>query len=225
MVWKVGCLTMVLGIVLSVSSCLFFGQAIDQMTDMRQVANLDLEAGIPQQAGPVSAEPGTRAGVRVEAELRLSDASLEDVGDGGRIHQTSVPVNYEVRDAQGRSIHVEAGNLAGSTIIPAHDSPHRGSYDPVVRLTFDGQGFPVPDDGAFTVDIEVGADDGKGGLVTAPRLIASDRLPESAGQWAAGGFASLVAGPLIVGAGGLVFIVGLVVASGRKRRSREPAAI
>jgi hypothetical protein len=210
MLWKAGLLTLVVGLILTFASCAFFGNAIAQATDRRQVATVEIEPGDAGVVGPVLAEAGTRAAVRIEADLRLTEEAVEGLSDRGTILQVAMPVNYRVTDGAGNVVHVESGRLTGSTIVPAQDSPHRDSFEPVATCSFEGSGFEVPEDGRLHVAAELPAADDDGNPVSRGRVIVSDRLPRTAGRWVAGGFASIVLGPVIGVIGFVLFVVGIL---------------
>jgi uncharacterized protein involved in high-affinity Fe2+ transport len=216
MLWKAGLLTLLIGLTLTFASCAFFGNAIMQAAETRQVATADLQPGQTSEVGPVLAQAGTQARVRIEADLRLSEEAVEGSSDRGTIVSLSLPVNYQVKNDAGGLVHVESGRLSGSKIVPASDSPHRGSFEPIGACSFQGSGFEVPQQGRLHLVVELpGADDG-GNAVIGGRAVVSDRLPQSAGRWVAGGFASIVLGPVVGLIGAVLLLVGLIVRLGSK---------
>jgi hypothetical protein len=216
-----GCLTVIVGIALSVGSCALFGGAIKQATDVRQVASVPLEVGESQDLGPFDVESGTRARLGFEVRVELAEAAIDELGERGGIVQTTVPINYEVLAVDGDRLHVEAGAASGSVIVPAVDSPHRDRFEKVVTCSFEGSGFRAPSSGRFRAAVEIPAIDDEGNTVLRGRALVSDRLPESAGRFVAGGFASLLAGPIVALIGLIVFIVGLAT---RKKRGHESSS-
>ena len=215
MLWKAGCMTVLVGLALTIGSCFFFKAAIDQAVETRQIANVPLDPGSRNALEHVAAEAGTRAKVSIEAQLELSDAFVESAGESGGILSLSMPVNYEVTGNDGERLHVEAGKVSGTVIVPGLDNPHRESFDRTTFCRFDGSGFPVPEDGSLFVSVDLPGADDDGNVVRAAHVGVWDRLPETAGQWVAGGFVSMLLGPALALVGGVLFLIGLIV--GRRR--------
>ena len=230
MLWKAGCLVAILGLVVSFSSCAFFGRAIKTATDAREVANLPIEPGT-ETVHSVWVDRGKGAQLRIEAKVLLVES---EVDGGNPIVQLSMPVNYSVYQGEdGERLHAGAGELTGSVIVPAADSPHRDSFDPEVTLThtsasFDPTGGPdatsrkrtgggseVP----LSIRVEIGATDDDGSPVESARLYVIERPLEGAAGWTWSGVASFVLGPVIGTIGLILFIVGLIR---RSKASNRP---
>jgi hypothetical protein len=209
MLWKTGLLISLVGLTLTFASCAFFGRAIEQASEKRQVRTVEIQPGRTSDTGAILADPGTQAAVSVEAELQLGEQAVEGHSDRGTILQFTLPVNYRVSDDSGAAIHVESGRLTGSLIVPAQNSPHRDAFEPVAGCTYRGSKFTVPETGSLRVSVELPPTDGDGNTVTLGRVVVSDRLPRSTGRWVAGGMASFVLGPVVAMLGVLLFIVGL----------------
>ena len=197
--------------------------AIDQAADERQVAKVRLEPDGVRSTGALRVDPGTKVRITLEARVRLSEAAIASVGSEGAILSLSAPMNVEISDAGGEPLHLEAGDVAGTVIVPREDSPHRDGFDPAVELSWVGQGFEAPDDGRIEVEVAVPALDDADNRIESASVVIADRVPRSAGRWVAGGFAFMLVGPLIAMLGLILFLVGLAMRSGKKRGVPTPA--
>ena len=225
MLWKAGCLVAILGVVVTFSSCALFGRAIQTVTAVHDVANLPIEPGIEtiHTGVVVDAEQGLQ--LRIEATILLTESVLERTRDRANILQLSAPVNYAVLDETGERVHIGAGELAGSTIVPDADSPHRDTLDPKVDVSHSSAVFSVKTvagtrDRLLTVRVNLPAFDDDENPIVSARAFVVERPLSGAGRWTAGGFASVILGPLVAFVGILLFGIGIFT---RRTKSRLPS--
>lgn len=224
--WKIGCGIALVGLLLTVGSCFFFGTAAQKAVAERQVAEIRLEPGASREARSrrVAVDPRQPARVAVETRIEIPDSVVHGERDWSEILQLSLPIQYEVLGESRERIHREAGSAKCSTILPASDSPHLDSFDPTVACSFHGCAFDPPASGNLWIAVDVPDRDDDGHPVRSARLKVFDQLEEGAGRWFAGGVFSLLLGPVILGAGMLLFVIGLFVSSSPKARPPKPPA-
>jgi hypothetical protein len=210
------------GLLASIGSCFFVGTAAQRATAARQVANREAVPGERQELAPVLVDPSLAARLEIEVALRVPEGVVEEVRPRAEIVGFEMPVSYEVRDETGAIVHLGAGTLEGSTILPASDSPHRDSFDPEVTCSHRSEAFVPPASGSLLITVELPERDRRGDEVEAARVLVFDQVPQTAGRWAVSGILLMVAGPLLMVGGVTVFIVGLLVASSKRRAAAPP---
>lgn len=220
--WKIGCWTAVVGLLLTLGSCFFFGTAAQKAMEERQVAEIRFPAGVAHETRALRVNPARPVRVVVEALIELPAAVVQSSREEAEPLRLSLPIHYEVTDREGKTVQIEAGTAQCSTILPASDSPTLDSFDRVVRCTLRGKTFDPPATEEVWIEAMVPDWDDAGHPIQGGRLRLYDQVDEAAGGWAAGGFVSLLVGPVIMGIGAVIFLIGVIVA-GKKQRPNPPA--
>ncbi len=209
MLWKAGCATILVGIALTVGSCFLFGTAAQEAVQQRQVANVSLRPG---SGGTASATVDPSTGVKLSfiANFKIRPEKVNEERQRAEIYQISAPVNYEILDSSGVTVHRGSGNLSGSSIIPEQSSPHYDGYDPVEACRHDSARFEVTGDGYLKIVVDLPSEDQDGNPLQTARLEVYDQLGDSAGSRALGGVVSLFGGWAVLGLGVILFFLGLL---------------
>lgn len=210
MTWKIGLVTLLLGVALTLGGCISVGTAVSTAVAEREVANVALQPGATQLSAEV--DPAQQARLRIEATLAVAETVRASAASETRIVPFELPVNYEVNDGE---VHRGAGSLGATEIIPAIEQGEPDRYDGEVTLVHDSARFRPPPDGKLAIEVTLPdrADDGS--AVVNARLHIIDQVGDPA-RWALGGAAAIFVGPLLAGLGFLIWIVGLVIRPKRR---------
>ena len=220
MLWKAGCATILAGIALTVGSCFLFGTAAQEAVQHRQVASVSLQPGADRTAS-ATVDPESPTKLSFVANIEVRAEKVNEERERGEIYQMSAPINYEVLDATGNTIHRGGGSLSGSSIIPEQTSPHYDGYDPVEACRHESARFDSGKGGPLSIQVDIPSQDEDGNQVQSVRLEVFDQLGENAGSRAFGGVLSLFGGWAILGIGVLMFLIGLLFRVKDGSRSAE----
>ena len=218
--WKAGCLTALLGIVLSVGSFFFFGNAIKKAATSREVTSARMEPGRWTEMGDVRVDSDAFVQIQMATKIQLSDENFT-ADSTGSIQSLRADVAYEVQDEYGDLVYQESGRTSGSMIVPGFDSPHRASFDREDEFRFEGKRFEPPESGILRVRAQIAERDEEGNPVIGGRLTVHDQIADDASSWAWGGVLSMLLGPFVVFVGFIVFVIGLF-RTGSKKSSTIP---
>jgi hypothetical protein len=207
--WKWGCLTVLIGLALTASSCVMCGTAAYRAASAREFARVPFTPGGDAITIPDVAAGDGRARLALDLTIELAPALVEKPRERADIVQCEVPVNYEVRDASGTAIQSGAAAVNGSTIVPEQASPHYASFDRRVKAHFRGEPFRPPGGGRVALKVDVPAADRDGNPVRSAYAVLEE-APAGALGWAGGGVAALFAGPVVALAGLVLFVIGLL---------------
>lgn len=218
--WKLGCWTAAVGLLLTLGSCFFFGAAAQKAMEERQVAEIRFPAGVSSDSRALRVNPQQQARVIVEAMVEIPAAVVQQSRAEEEVLRLSLPVNYEVTDREGETVHIEAGTAMCRATLPASGSPQLDAFDNVIRCPLRGKAFDPPVTEEVWIEALVPDWDDNGYPIQGARLRLYDQVDEAAGSWAAGGLVSLLVGPVIMGIGAVIFLIGAVIAA--KRRAPTP---
>ncbi len=219
-VWKFGCATMVLGLLLSLGSCGLFGAAIDRRLDERQIANLEFPDSEVESVFSVDIDERTRVRLDFEASVLPVERDFALADSSANIASSSLGLEYSVYDGEGNVLGRGAGRLNGTEIIPQSSQRATSPFGQQIDLRRATEPFDVDGAGKLTVRAQLARNDDAGRPRIDARILVSDRIATGSGRLALTGLASLFLGPLVVSLGVLVFVVGLVVQS--QKRSAAP---
>jgi hypothetical protein len=199
MVWKAGCITILIGVLATVGSCALFGTAVDRALERRQVYDRAVTVGSSVSEVEVTVDPEASFELRIEVDVALTEEELAAEGESGGIVTSETPVAFVVHDRTGNEIAQGAGRASGTVIVPALSHPSRDSFDGRVDCTYTSPKFQAPETGDIVVIVDVPDRNDAGGEVLAARLIVSDRI----------------AGTATIGV--VVFVIGLLIRAGASK--------
>ena len=210
--WKFGCGATLIGMLVTAGSCVLFGTAARDALEQRRVAVVPVAVGA-DEAEDVVVEVDPEGGARIdlEATVRLEEDVVNKDRTRGEIYQSRVPANYKVYDDRGEAIHLGAGELSCSVIIPEPENTHFANFDPNVECRHQSQRFPLGEGSSLRISVTIPSQDSAGNSVTRAELAVFDRISTEAGDKAIGGLVSMLFGPVIATLGFVVFVFGLLI--------------
>lgn len=214
--WKVGCGVMILGVVASLGSCGLFGLAINRHLEQRQIASLDLSLETLPAEGNFRIDEVSKLRLVFEARVLPGEADLERADSSSTIVSSQLPLEYRVWDQEGRELDRGAGILSGSQIIPDAHGREGSSLGREIDLSYRGSVFEPLNPGEIHFELILKPRDEEGREVLDARALVFDRVGTNTGGLAAGGLLSMIAGPIVFGAGILLLFVGILLREKRK---------
>ena len=215
-VWKFGCATMVLGLLLTLGSCGLFGAALDRRLDERQIATLEFPDSEVESKFSVDIDERTRVRLDFEATVRPVEHDYALAESSASIASSSLGLEYSVEDDEGNVLGRGAGLLGGTEIIPESSRRATSPFGQQIDLRRATEPFGVDRPGRLFVRARLARNDDAGRERIDARIRVFDRIATGSGRLALTGLASLFLGPLVASVGVLVFVVGMVVRSQKR---------
>lgn len=215
--WKVGCGISLLGVLLTLGSCGLFGLALDRKLEQRQVAIRELDIEHSPISFGVDVEGHSHVRIEFDAIVLPSELDRAAAESSATIVSSRLSCQYRVLARDGSILDRGAGAMTGTEIIPEAARRETPSLGNAITLNYRTSAFEVDDPGELTIEVDLARADDDGRPLTRARATVYDRVGRNAGGLAAGGLVSLLAGPLVVGAGLILLLIGILIDQQKKR--------
>ena len=224
-IWIVGLVIFLAGAVLVVLGALAVGKGVVDATQKRLVHTAKLVPGEPFSLSALQVDPEQAVRVGITAEVEVPAELIDKPGAPAKTISFSIPASMKVTDSSGTVIEMSATPLTGSTIVPAADSPHRASFDPLVECRVQTRKFEAPTDGQLGLEVQVNPTSDSGEPVTRASLEVHDQIAQKAAAWGLSGVLFLVGGPATSFLGYFIFGIGIIVVRNRRARARTGGSV
>lgn len=214
--WQVGCGISLLGMLLTLGSCGLFGLAINRKLEQRQIAIRELTLERSPTSFGVDVEDASLLRIEFDAVVLPSERDFAAAESSATIVSSRLSCQYRVFASDGRTLDRGAGAMTGSEILPEADRRGSSSLGDEITLSYQSSAFEVEGPDQLTIEVDFASADDDGRPLTRARATVYDRVGKNAGGLAAGGLVSLLTGPLVVGTGLLLLLIGILIAQKKK---------
>lgn len=216
-----GLLLVVGGIGMFVGGFLLFGSFAKSAMESRVVGSLPLTPGQTATSDPITVNHEKMCQIVLQVDLSGTDVKRNTQGSDVTYHlDYNLPLECEVFDDAGQSIHRESSTLAGSgfrTFINTSVDEDGGTE--TIRMMLGT--FPAPASGKLSATAKLGTNIGGDVQVQAAQLDVLDNVSAS-GATAASGMGMCCGGPAVAGFGLVLLLVGAVVTLASRASAPPP---
>ena len=217
-----GLIMVVGGIAMVVSSVFVMQSAVQSAMESRVVKEIPLTVDQSVTSEPIQVSTAKKCQLAVQADLTGTDVRESKTGDDTTYHlDYSIPLEVEVFDDTGKSIHSENRTLSsGGFVMTQNHSVDEdgGSETPRIMLGI----FPPPASGKVSVTAKIGKNAGDKIEIEAAQIDVLDNVAQDAASAAAGGMGMCCGGPAVSGLGLLLLIIGAIISLVARSSPRPP---
>lgn len=219
-----GLILVVAGIGMVVGSVFMFKSSMESALESRVVKTIPLEVDQSVTSEPIEVNAERKCQIVVQADLRGTDVKESKTGTESSYQlDYNIPLEVEVFDDAGKSIHRENRTLTGDGfVMTLNRSVDEDGGDETQRIVLGT--FPAPAAGKLSVTAKIGKNQGPDIEIQAAQVDVVDNVSASA-ETAAGGLGMCCGGPAVSGFGIVLLIVGAIMSLVARSRPAPPPGI
>lgn len=221
---KFGCAIAVLGLLLMIGSIALFGTSISRAFEAKQVASIPITVGEEVTTEVIEVNTARLCQVTLEVDVTTEsvqeddDDPMREPGDPPKFEaRYNFPFRYVVLNEEGDTIFSGADDVAWDRGMRSFSAENLDATGGTVSVEHMYDKFAVAPPGRIRIRIELNSDETYQAEADHVAVNVYDNVSKQGGR-VVGGFATMCAGPMLIVAGIVVFVLGLV---SQKRRPAD----
>jgi len=212
---KIGCGLVIVGVLFLVGSVALFGFSITRAIEAKQVASIPIEIGEQTTTDVINVDTERLCQIELAATVSSDSVQEEDEhqfeGDDPDFElRYDFPFEFTVLNADGKNLTSGSDRLHWNEGMRSSMGGIVDAEGGTLHVEHSYDKFEVPPPGRIQVEVEVDPDTTYGAEAKNLKLNIYDNV-SAQGASVFGGFTMLCFGPLLIGTGLVVFVIGLLI--------------